>query len=137
MKGKAKPASEHELTGLIKAALRDSGLKEGPGLFKALNAYTKRYRITGIKNQKVKIYLVKVAMRLAKTDKPMYVSKSEAKKIGLHDVRAAVQRVHRPTDLDDSCVDASREIMSLEQKRKRGSPGILSPRLGRFLDRYK
>jgi hypothetical protein len=130
-------SSSAQLHKLIKAEIVGSGLKVGSGLFKALDGYAKYHKLKGDKAKMAKVYLAAGAIRIAKPKKGTFSFKTSKSMITPDFLKAMVGGIHIPKYLNDPCIKAAEEFSSIEKRRRKGTTGMLTPGLSKYLDKLK
>lgn len=126
-----------DLHKLIKAEIARSGLKVGGGFHRALEGYTKYYKIKGKKAARTKAYLAKAAINIAMNDKGIFTGGVISQFLSPRHLQAAAHLFHVPPQLNSQCKKAVPQIMRMEDARRAGSIGQLTPGLSKFLDGQK
>jgi len=120
---------------IIHTEISNSDLKPDSGFYGALENYTKHYKLKGKKAKTVQVYLAKTAINIARTTSGIFPEKRGFVKPS--DVKAAVYFYHLPDGIDNKCDLASDQILSMEKARLKGERGKLTPKLSKWLDKFK
>jgi hypothetical protein len=127
----------HDLNNLITAEIIGSGLKIGSGFHQALANYARVYKVKGKQAARVKAYLAKAAINIAKNDTGIFSGGVKPKFVYPHHLQAGAYLFHLPRFLNDRCSSAIPQIEHLEKTRPKGAIGQLSPILIKYLDELK
>jgi hypothetical protein len=129
-----------DLHNIIVAEIASSGLRASSDFFGGLEGYTKHHKIKGKQAETAKVYLTTAAINIARDYKKAVFGK-KCNVLTQSDVLAAVCQWHPPPDdptkEKPTCKTASDVIQRVERARLKGTMGMLSLPMSRYLDEYK